>query len=225
MTLNVTMNAPAGFGGEITGMPSGQLYNVGPTGIVSVNVHDINSFIALGFQASPNTVSNIGTPGTGTTAVEYGDSYNHSTVLAINGVLPNIPGGASLGLGLLLYTFPAGAQIVDASNVSVGITQTAGHINADTPTVGLGSVIASGAVAVLSGTATFQDINVGKAAANCTGTKTVQTKIPTSTPFAFISEAAGSKAIYFNAAFAWAASGDPAAIVAGSVILGWRQMS
>jgi hypothetical protein len=172
------------------------------------------------------TAAGIGTPGTGVTAVEYGDGRTHQTVLTLGAgcVLPAIAGGAALGLGTLLYTFPAGAQIIDGSYMSVGITQTQAHINADTPKVGLGSVIASGVVSVLSGTATFQDILTSQTAANCTGTATVKTANPTAS-VPLITEAAGSKAVYFNAANTWAASGDAAALLTGTVVINWRTMA
>lgn len=170
---------------------------------------------------------NVGTAGTFITATEYGDGYNHATLLTFTGttsVLPAIAGGAALGVGKLVYTFPAGEQVIMASNINVGITQSQGFINADTPIVGLGSVIASGVVSVLSGTATFQDINVGVAAANCTGTRTVQSKLATSTPFAFITATAGAKTVHFNVANTWAASGDAAAKLSGTIMLIWKTL-
>jgi hypothetical protein len=177
-----------------------------------------------GTAASTNT-ANVGTPGTGVTAVENGDGNHHITTLTVATVLPAIAGGASLGVGVLLYTLPAGAQIVWSSRMSMAITQTTGHINANTPTVGLGTVVASGAISVLSGTATFQSIIVGTAAANCTGTATLMTATPTASPFTLITETGGVKSIYFNAAAAWSASGDPAAVLAGTVVLDWDTLA
>ena len=79
---------------------------------------------------------NTGTAATGVVAGEYGDGYTHTTVLTVATTLPAIAGGAALGVGTLLYTLPAGAAIINSSYFSIGITQTQGHINADTPTVG-----------------------------------------------------------------------------------------
>lgn len=169
--------------------------------------------------------SSVGTANTGVTAVEYGDGYQHTTVLTVNSTLPAIAGGAALGVGTLLYTLPAGVQVVEIAYMSMGITQTTGHINANTPNVGLGSVVASGVISTLSGTATFQDYMVGSNAANCTGTATVNTTLATSSPFANIRNAAAAKTIYFNAAATWSASGDPAAIIAGTVTLKWQTMA
>jgi hypothetical protein len=164
--------------------------------------------------------ANVGTVGTGCTVVEYGSGFSHTSVITLNTTLPSIAGGASLGVGKLLYTLPAGAQLIDKAYMSVAITQTTGHINANTPTVGLGSIIASGAISVLSGTATFQDIITGQSAANCTGTATVKTANPTAS-VPLVTEVAGTKTIHFNAAAAWAASGDPAALLTGTVVLFW----
>ncbi len=175
-----------------------------------------------GNQTIPKVITNqnVGTANTGTTAVEYGDGYSHTTVLTVNTVLPNIPGGASLGTGVLLYTFPSNAHALWVSYMSIGITQTTGHINANTPNVGLGTVIASGAISVLSGTATFQDIITGSNAANCTGTATVSAVAPTAGA-PFIKLSGGVHTVFFNAAAAWAASGDPAALLTGTVVLNW----
>ncbi len=170
------------------------------------------------------TAAGVGTAGTGVTATEYGDGRTHQTVLALATTLPAIAGGASLGVGKLMYTLPAGAQVIESAYMSVSITQTEAHINADTPEVGLGSVIASGVIAVLSGTATFEDILTGQVAANCTGTATVKTALPTA-GVPLITEAADSKAVYLNVADGWAASGDAAALLTGTVVLNWRTMA
>lgn len=174
------------------------------------------------FNASTalKTTKNVGAAGAGVTAVHYGDGFKNTAVLTVASVLPAIAGGASLGVGKLVYTLPTGAVIVDSAYMSMGITQTQGNINADTPVVGLGTVIASGAVAVLSGTATFQNILVGTAAANCTGTATVKTAIPTAA-VPLVIETAGAKTVYFNVADGWAASGDAAAIIAGTIVINY----
>lgn len=167
------------------------------------------------------TTGNVGAANAGTTAVEYGDGAYHRTVLTVNTTLPAIAGGANLGVGKLLYTFPAGAIIIDAAYMSIAITQTQGNITADTPDVGLGTVIASGAVAVLSGTATFEDILTGQTAADCNGTATVKTAIPTAA-VPLIVEAGGAHTVHLNVADGWAASGDAAATLVGTVVLSWR---
>lgn len=166
---------------------------------------------------------NVGTAGTGVTATEQGDGYNHVTFLAIDTTLPAIAGGANLGIGKLLYTFPVGVQVVEVAYMNVAITGAAA-IQADTPEVGIGTVIASGAVAVLSGTATFENILTGQVAADCNGTPTVKTTIPTAN-VPFIVEAGDAKTLYLNVADGWAAGGDAAAELTGDVTIVWRSVA
>jgi len=162
-------------------------------------------------------VGNLGAVPSYVKVAEYGDKYTHTTVLTIDTTLPAIAGGANLGVGKLIYTLPAGACRIKAAYMSVGITQTQGNINADTPDVGIGTVIASGAVATLDGTATFENIVTGQTATNCTGTATV-VNVGTE----LIITAAGAHTVYLNVADGWAASGDAAAILRGTVVLHWE---
>lgn len=165
--------------------------------------------------------NNVGTPGGSyVLAEERGDKNTHRTVLRIQSTLGAIAGGASLGLGKLLYTFPAGEIIVRAASMSMAIKQTQGNINADTPDVGLGTVVASGAVALLSGTATFENILTGQTAADCNGTATVKTVNDQQLVIA----TAGAHTVYFNVADGWAASGDTGALIYGTVVLDWMFM-
>ena len=171
------------------------------------------------FAALKNT-ANVGTAATGTSAVEYGDGYHHQSVLTVSTTLPAIAGGANLAVGKLLYTLPAGAIIIHGVYMSLGITQTQGNINADTPDVGIGTTIASGVVALLSGTAAFENVLTGQTAANCTGTATVKT---VNTPVVIAS--GDDHTLYFNVADGWAASGDAAAVLAGTVVVDWSFMA
>jgi hypothetical protein len=167
-----------------------------------------------------------GSPWFNVTAQEYGDGKHHVTVITISNTntLPAIAGGAALGVGVLLYTFPAGAQVINSSYINVAITQTQGHITSDTPTVGLGTVVASGAISVLSGTSTFQNISVGKAAADCNGTPTEQAAIPTA-GHGLVLDVGSTKSLYFNAAANWSANGDTGAKLSGTVTVEWTTLS
>lgn len=175
--------------------------------------------IAVG-SAGVTPVANVGTAATGVTAVERGDSHVHVTILTVSTTLPAIAGGANLGVGKLLYTLPAGACIILGASMSLAITQTQGNITADTPDGGLGSVIASGAVAVLSGTATFEDILTGQTFNDCNGTAEV-TAVQTS----MVMQAGAAHTVHFNVADGWAASGDAAALLTGTVVLHWSFMA
>lgn len=151
---------------------------------------------------------------------EYGDSTFHKTRLTLTGALPAIAGGANLAVGRLIYTLPAGViRIISAYFDDVAITQTEGNITADTPDVGLGTVIASGAVAVLSGTATFENILTGQTFADCDGKGTKAGASST-----LVINAANAHTIHFNVADGWAASGDAAAAISGDVVITWEYL-
>ena len=165
---------------------------------------------------------NRGTLGVGVSAIPYGDGHTHITKLTLGAtsVLPDIVGGAAEAEGLLVFTFPAGVILVEAVHMDVSITQTDGFINADTPKIGVGSVIATGAVSVLNGTAGFDDYVVEQTAANCTGTKTDKTEL-TAVGNKLI-EAGGVHAVHLNVADTWAANGDDAAILGGDIWIAWE---
>ena len=166
--------------------------------------------------------NNVGSVGTGVTAFETGDKGNHRTALTLSSTVSSaITGGSAQGVSRKVYEFPAGAIIVDSAYMSVGVTQTDGNINADTPDVGLGSLPASGAISILGGTPAFESYITGQTAANCTGTATVKTASPTAgTPF--VIEAGGGHNVYFNLADTWAASGDAGALLTGTIVINWR---
>ncbi len=166
--------------------------------------------------------ANVGTLGSGTTAVEYGDGFNHVTVLTMGGTLPAITGDTAQAVGLLLYTLPNGVCRVKAIHMDVAITQSQGFINNDTPKVGIGSLIAATAVSVLNGTTEFDDYVVEQEATNCTGTTTDKSE-DTSPAGLKLIEDGGVKTIFFNAADGWAAAagGDAAATLSGTVTIEW----
>ena len=174
------------------------------------------------FGTGPNqTTANVGVANIdgGITAVEYGNGSFHKTVITIDSVLPIIAGGANLAVGKLLYTLPSGAVIVNSSKLSVAITQTNAKITANTPDVGIGTTIASGAVAVLGGTSTFENILTGQTASNCNGTATVKTVATT-----LVSELADNKTVYLNVADGWSTDGDAGALITGTVTLVWEYL-
>jgi hypothetical protein len=158
----------------------------------------------------------VGIAATGVTAIEHG-TYNHKvTVLTVNTTLPAIAGGANLAVGKLLYTFPAGIILVKASHINLAVTQTEDNITADTPDGGLGTTLANGAVAVLGGTAAFENMLTGQTFADCDGTaKNVTLQTP------LVINAADNHTVYFNIADGWAASGDVSALLTGTVVLEW----
>ena len=163
------------------------------------------------------TVANVGTVAAGSSVAENGDGRNHVSVITAGEVLPAIVGGTNLGVGVLMYTFPAGRIVVNSVGMDMDITQTQSNIDADTPEVGIGTVIATGAVVVLNGTTGFDDILVEQTATGCNGENTLKTVANQ----VLVIEAAGAHTVHFNAAFGWAASGDSAAIVGGTLTIDW----
>ena len=157
---------------------------------------------------------------------EGGDDINHITTLTLTDfAVGSSTGAAALAFGALLYTLPAGIQIIEAVHVSVALTGTA-PIVADTPDVGIGSVVASGVVSVLGGTATFEDYVTGQTSGAISGANTIT---------AFLSATAGAltgialnktadvKAIYLNCADTWADAGDVTAT--GTIKIIWKTIS
>lgn len=181
----------------------------------------VSGSMVCGFNFSSGLLGATGNAATGSVAAESGEGDYHKTVLTVDTAFGAIAGGADLGLGKLVYTLPAGEIIVEAAYMSIALDEVDGNITADTPEVGLGSVVASGVVAVLSGTGTFEDTLTGKAAADCNGTPTVLTVADQVRVIA----AAGAKTIYLNIADTWAASGETACPVAGTIVLIWRKMA
>lgn len=152
----------------------------------------------------------------------FGNPALYRTILRIDTALGAIAGGADLALGKLILTLPSVECIIKAAAMSLAIKQTQAHITADTPDIGLGTTVASGAVAVLGGTAAFENILTGQTAADCDGTPTVETVV--SSPLA-LTTGGVNKTIYANVADGWAASGDAAAKLRGTVELWWSKAS
>jgi hypothetical protein len=168
----------------------------------------------------------LGTAGTNCSVVEYGDGRDITTVINLDSVVLGAPtAGGNSAHGALIYTFPAGSHVHTATYMSVGLTT--GGVTTDTPDVGVGSVIGTGAVAVLGGTATFEDYITGQTAANSAGTATVKTSVATAGALTGISinEAASAKTVHLNAADGWNASVTGNLVANGKVVLKWTKMS
>lgn len=174
-----------------------------------------------GLTFSGNTGN--GTAGTGVTAVHYGDGKNMMTFLTLSGITVAPTGAAALGIGALIFSFPAGIHVHEVTNMSIIPTAAAGT-SADTPDVGIGSVIASGVVSVLSGTATFEDYVTGQTATNCSGTAVPATLAATAGALTGISlnVAASAKTMYVNLADTWAAADT--ITLSGTVSIKWSKL-
>ena len=189
----------------------------------TAGIANANASKALILDANKRTVSTAttGTVGTGVTAVEYSpDGLNFTTMLTLTALAITIGDTAALAGGNLIYTFPAGAIVVRGATISYGITLTTGTPTTDTPDVGLGTVIGSGANATLDAVgSTSEDIMTGQTAGDVAGTATLAT---VGTVLAI--EAAGTKTVHINWADTWANVDNTAATGAGTIVLNWSHL-
>lgn len=182
-------------------------------GLADMSLTELLKYIDVFQGKNPGTVSS------GVTAQEYGDSLNHISVLTLSGAAITVGDNVALGVGKLLYTFPAGDIIVEKAFRNAGMTLTTGTPTTDTPEVGLGTVIAAGAITALSATGTFEDIMTGANLADMAGTKGILTVSQE-----VIIPAANPHTVYWNACVNpnWADTDDQAATIDGTVVLCWK---
>jgi len=164
----------------------------------------------------PVTSKNVGTVAPGSTVVEYGDGVKHQSVITVDTALGDIPGGAELSLGKLVYTFPGGAVDVKSTYMSMALQQTDGNITSDTPDIGIGTTVAAGVNNEISDTGSAENMLTGQDADDCDGTAEV-IHLATSLVIA----TGGDHTVYFNVAYDWTASGDDACGIAGTIIIEW----
>lgn len=159
----------------------------------------------------------------GTTVVTNGCGRNFTTSITLATTTIGIAGAAAEGNGVLIGTFPAGVHTHSITYMDVTLQGT-GTVDTDTPDVGIGSVIATGAVATLDGTPTFEDYITGQTATDCNGTATVAQLGATAGLMTGISlNAVGDvKALYLNVADTWA--GADTITATGTVTLQWTVM-
>ncbi len=171
----------------------------------------------------PKSGVRIGTTGVGVKADHYtadGKNFVTKLTLGTGAVMPAVTG--SIGVGLLVYTFPAGVHSLKVARIAVAFTAADGNIDADVPLVGLGDLIASGAVTVLNGTAGFDNILTEQSMDDCSGT--VEDKsIVVPTAGHIVNEAAGRKGVYLNTAKDWAGA-EAALPISGEIWLEWTHL-
>lgn len=188
------------------------------------------SFTAVANQLTTTTVGTVTT--TSTTAVaEHGDGTDHTTVLTMtNFAIGTIADNAALGIGAKFYTFPSGTILVEWISMVGGVTG-AVSVTAQTPEVGIGSVIASGAVAVLSGTATFEDYIDGNASGGTNGATTAPDIAGTvfykfsRNNLNYIIKTSGGAArdVFLNMAATWAdVTAAGAGTYTGTIVIKWK---
>ena len=142
-------------GGELDIVSGGTFKIAGTT--VSATAAELNSVAVI---------ETAGTASTGVTAVETGNETRHTTILTVAAFTQAIA-TAALGFGKSIYTFPEGIVKVKYATVDLTIFGTA---ETGTPDIGIGTVIASGEIDTLNGTATFESIMDGFTATAITTT-------------------------------------------------------
>jgi len=187
------------------------------------SVNGTGTFTVQNLGPNVTSAASGGTANTGVTAQEFGTAYDHTTVLGVAGLaVPGPVGAANLALGYLLYTFPAGAHIQTVSYINVAL-QGGGTVDADTPEVGLGSVLASGAHATLGAApAGSEDYLVGTAAADCNGTATLVGPVGATAGYGTdisLNGEAGVKTLHLNYADGWA--GADTLTATGFIVVKW----
>jgi hypothetical protein len=218
---------------DILGLPVGGL-KIGAAGAEvaidadAAELNVLNGAVAANSAASKaalldaskqlQTNANNGTPEATVTAVHYGDGVNVTAVLTLTNTVLAVGTSENLGVGALIYTLPAGACLIRDAYMSVAFSgvSTAN----DTPEIGLGTVIASGAVTQLSGTATFENIVTGQVAADTNGTATVKGAAPTAGGALEIATGA-AHTVHVNMADGWGANADQSGLLNGTVVLSY----
>lgn len=186
--------------------------------------------------ANALTATNVGTVTTAATTVaeEHGDGVEHTTKLTMTAFAVGTSGdNASLAIGAKFYTWPVGPTIIcDCVTISGGVTA-AISVTTDTPEVGIGSVIGSGATATLS---TTMENYVDGGAAGGTGDAdavapdvagTAFYKCNLSTVRPIIQPSGGlSRDLFLNVADGWAnVTAAGAVTFTGVITLKWRIIS
>ena len=159
---------------------------------------------------------------------EYGDGRDFTTVLTLtNFVIGALASAAAaLGVGNIVAAYPAGSHLETVDYIDLSLKCAGTGVATDT---GLGSVIATGAVSVLSGTGTFEDRLTGQtittAAAGGTAVKAllgatagIQTGIA-------LNVAASVKNVFLNSAGTWNANNTGNLTATGTIVLKWTKIA
>lgn len=187
--------------------------------------------IATKSLKADSVISNqtLGTPGAvGISIQEYGDGRDVTTVITLDEypVMALAGAAAALGGGNTVYTFPAGAHVELVYYQSISLKAAGTAVAVD---LGLGSVISSGVISVLSGTATFEDRLTGQATTTSSTGGTAVAALLGATAGVLtgisLNVAASVKAVFLNAAATWNANNTGNLTADGTIVLKWTKMS
>jgi len=176
-----------------------------------------------------STQTVLGTTPVGTVSItEYASGKNVATVLTLtNFIVGALAGaGAALGVGNIVYVYPAGTHVEGEAYFNLSLTCVG---TAVTTKSGLGSVIATGAVSVLNGTSTFMDrlTEQSVATASTGGTAVIalaHTTAGVSTGIA-LNVAANVKNVFLNSAGTWNSNNTGNLTATGTIVLLWTRVS
>ena len=176
-----------------------------------------------------SATTNKGTVGAVTVvASEKGDGVHHVTTLALTdfvvGPLAGAAAAKTLVPATVLYTLPAGVQVLGVSYISIALTATG---TAVTPEIGLGSVIGDGSANATIGAAgaTMEDIHEGFAVATTVSHAVVKSGPKGATAGILtgisLNKATDAKTIYLNCAGTWNADNTGNLTASGTIVIVW----
>ena len=187
------------------------------------------TWASLGYVAGGQVGSTLMTSPVSTVVInEYGDGRDITTVLTLTDfIVGALAGaGAALGLGNIVAAFPAGAHLELAYYQSLSFKAAGTAVNTD---AGLGSVIASGVISVLSGTGTFEDRLTGQTIATAAGGGAVASALLGATAGIgtgiALNGASAVKNVFLNAAGTWNANNTGNLTATGTITFKWTKMS
>lgn len=177
--------------------------------------------------------NNIGAVGAVTAvAVEHGDGKRHTTVLTLTDFVIGPLAGAAAAKVLVpptaLYVLPAGVQVIKYAYMSLALTAAG---TAQTPELGLGSIIGDGTANADIGTAgaTQEDYFIGTAGGDTDTQGVVATGPLGATAGIFtgiaLNKAADSKNIFLNCADTWAADNTGNITATGTIVIVWESLA
>jgi hypothetical protein len=165
------------------------------------------------------------------TCAEYTAGGAVTTVLTLNNFVVFALAGAAAALagGSIIYSFPASDLHTEASYSFDGISLTAAGTAVAGATLGIGSVVASGAVATLAGTATFMDrltqATVPTASGGGAATSALANVTAGVNTGIGLNVAASVKNVFLNSSATWNANNTGNLTASGRIFIQWNRMS
>jgi len=157
---------------------------------------------------------------------EYGDGIDMTTVLTLTNFIVGALAGAAaaLAVGNIVAAFPAGAHIEDIFYQSLSLACAGTAVNTDT---GLGSVIASGASALLSTVGvTSEDRLTGQTVPTAAAGGAVTTALLRANVAGIsLNVAASVKDVFLNSAGTWNANNTGNLTATGTIVIKWNKIA